>query len=89
MKYRELHKFLHSKPYYYNRVLRKIEDFSSLPLHPFQRFTSNIPIDLVGTNLYVTYYGVRELQAIYQNRKYLKYHMNLAEAKAKYPEHFL
>lgn len=87
MTYLELYRFLTRKPYRYNHILNALEDFSSLI--PYERFTRPIYIDLVGTNSYVTYFGIRDLQSFYQNRKFLRSHLSLAEAQLKYPEFFV
>ena len=87
MTYFELYKYLQCKPYFYNRHLNAIEDFSSLIR--YEPFSHPIFIDLVGTDEYVIYYGTRDLQSFYQNRKTLREQLSFAEAKLKYPEFFI
>lgn len=87
MTYLELYRFLIRKPYRYNHILNALEDFSSLI--PYERFSRPIYIDLVGTNSYVTYFGIRDLQSFYQDRKFLRSHLSLVEAKLKHPEFFI
>lgn len=87
MTYFELYKHLQHKPYVYNPYLNALEDFSSLIR--YEPFSNPIFIDFIGRDGYTIYYGTRDLQSFYQDRRNLRKHLSLTEAKLKHPEFFI
>ena len=86
MKYRDLYNFLKHKPYRYNPWFKRIEDYSSIPRYPTSRTFNTINI---GRETCLEWFGTRDLQSFFSQRKYLSIQMTLQEAKLHYPEYFI